>query len=107
MHKKQCNNWIGVGRRPDRLWEGSVGNLDRYRDHIFQYTQNLSIFYTPVFPVTITADDSQAGTTFKGFLIEVFTDAGRFMGGEFTAPENAHQACDGVSLLCFYSEDST
>jgi hypothetical protein len=55
-----------------------------------------------VFLVTITSAANHTGTTFKGFLIEVFIDQSyenQFMGGEFTVPDNAHQSCDGVRLL--------
>ncbi|XP_048766039.2 putative ferric-chelate reductase 1 homolog isoform X2 [Ostrea edulis] len=48
--------------------------------------------------ITITSGDNQNGTTFDGFLIEVFTnlsDTIRFSGGEFTVPSNAHQTCSG------------
>lgn len=62
-----------------------------------------------LFSVTITSGDNQNGTTFDGFLIEVFTnlsDTIRFSGGEFTVPSNAHQTCSGVSRTWLYFEDS-
>lgn len=49
--------------------------------------------------VTISSKDGN--TSFKGFLVEVFTDQptpNQLKEGEFKVPENAHPTCNGVSF---------
>ncbi|XP_061177011.1 putative ferric-chelate reductase 1 homolog [Saccostrea echinata] len=48
--------------------------------------------------LTISISPKDGRTTFKGFLIEVYTDLAspvKFTDGEFTVPENAHTQCNG------------
>ncbi|XP_061177112.1 putative ferric-chelate reductase 1 homolog [Saccostrea echinata] len=68
--------------------------------------------------LTITISSKDGQTTFKGFLLEVFTNLSspiRFTGGEFKVPDNAKRRCIGGAthtdhnpkLLCILSWNPT